>query len=92
MDGLRASAGRIGNQVFFFFFDVVVSGVVVSSSVEWRGVDDVCGRFAELHLICPNDDWKEDTAAGISSRIEIKVSLLHIATGVFVVLPAEERS
>ncbi len=53
-------------------------------------MDDVCGRFAELHLICPNDDDWKDTAAGISSRIEIKVSLLHIATGVFVVLPAED--
>ena len=41
-DGLRASAGRIGNQVFFFFFDVAVSvvGVVVSSTVEdLRAVD-----------------------------------------------------
>lgn len=77
MDGLRASAGRIGNQAFFFdFFDAV--SVAVSSSVDWRAVDvDVIeGRMTELHFefvmctdVCDDDDWKE-TAAGISSRME----------------------
>jgi len=88
LDGLSASAGRIGNQVFFVF---VVVSVAVSSTVDWRDVDvdvDVIGGvMAELnfeHVMCTDflvDDWKE-TAAGISSRIERQVSL-HIVADIF---------
>lgn len=83
MDGLSASAGRIGNHVFFV---VVVVSVAVSSTVDWRDVDvdDVIGVMAELnfeHVMCTDfldDDWKE-TAAGISSRIERQDSLDIVA-------------
>ena len=84
MDGLSASAGRIGNQVFFVF---VVVSVAVSSTVDWRDVDVIGGVMAELnfeHVMCTDflvDDWKE-TAAGISSRIERQVSL-HIVADIF---------
>lgn len=83
MDGLSASAGRIGNQVFFVF---VVVSVDVSSTVDWRDVDVIGGVMAELnfeHVMCTDflvDDWKEN-AAGISSRIERQVSL-HIAADI----------
>ena len=91
MDGLSASAGRIGNQVFFVF---VVVSVAVSSTVDWRDVDvDVIGGvMAELNfehvMMCTDfldDVWKE-TAAGISSRIERQVSLHIVADYIYCIV------
>jgi len=89
LDGLSASAGRIGNQVFFVF---VVVSVAVSSTVDWRDVDvDFIGVMAELnfeHVMCTDfldDVWKE-TAAGISSRIERQVSLHIVADYIYCIV------